>query len=51
MWTAELDADHGSIAGADYDQSADRYERAQDGRALEVAAEVAARMASSLRYE
>ncbi len=47
----ELAADHGSIAGADYDPVADRYEPARGGRALEVAAEVAARIAATLRYE
>ena len=47
----ELEADHGSIAGADYDALADRYEPATGGRALEVAAEVAARIAATLRYE
>ena len=47
----ELEADHGSIAGANYDTIADRYEPAQGGRALEVASEVAARIAATLRYE
>ncbi|MEB4211660.1 alpha/beta hydrolase [Mycobacterium sp. 94-17] len=47
----ELAADHGTIAGADYDALADRYEPARDGPALEVAAEVAARIAATLRYE
>ncbi|MCV7101725.1 alpha/beta hydrolase family protein [Mycobacterium palustre] len=47
----ELDADHGSIAGADYDAGADRYEPATGGRALKVAAEVADRIAATLRYE
>ncbi|MCW2658970.1 MAG: esterase [Mycobacterium sp.] len=47
----ELAADHGSIAGADYDPVADRYEPARSGRALEVAGEVAARIAATLRYE
>ena len=47
----ELDADHGSIAGADYDAAADRYVPARGGRALEVAGEVAARIAATLRYE
>jgi dipeptidyl aminopeptidase/acylaminoacyl peptidase len=47
----ELQADHGSIAGADYDPVADRYEPATGGRALEVAAEVADRIAATLRYE
>lgn len=47
----ELAADHGSIAGADYDPVADRYEPARGGRALEVAGEVAARIAATLGYE
>jgi dipeptidyl aminopeptidase/acylaminoacyl peptidase len=47
----ELEADHGSIAGADYDPVADRYEPATGGRALEVAGEVAARIAATLLYE
>ncbi len=47
----ELAADHGSIAGADHDPVADRYEPARGGRALEVAAEVAARIAATLRDE
>ncbi len=47
----ELAADHGSIAGAEYDAVADRYEPAEGGRALEVAAEVADRIAATLRYE
>jgi dienelactone hydrolase len=47
----ELAADHGSIAGADYDPVADRYEPAQSGRALAVGGEVAARIAATLRYE
>jgi dienelactone hydrolase len=47
----ELAADHGSIAGADYDPVADRYEPARSGRALEVAGEVAARIAATLGYE
>lgn len=51
MELVELEADHGSIAGADYDAVADRYEPATGGRALEVAAEVAARIAATLRYE
>ena len=48
---AELAADHGSIAGAEYDPAADRYEPAKGGPALVVAAEVAARIAATLRYE
>ncbi|OBI53364.1 S9 family peptidase [Mycobacterium sp. E796] len=47
----ELAADHGSIAGADYDAVADRYVPATGGPALEVAGEVAARIAATLRYE
>ncbi|OBG24649.1 S9 family peptidase [Mycobacterium sp. 852002-51057_SCH5723018] len=47
----ELEADHGSIAGADYDAVADRYGPAAGGRPLEVAAEVAARIAATLLYE
>ncbi|OBF50319.1 esterase [Mycobacterium sp. 852002-50816_SCH5313054-b] len=47
----ELSAEHGSIAGADYDPVADRYEPARGGRGLEVAGEVAARIAATLRYE
>ena len=45
----ELAADHGSIAGADYNPVADRYEPAQGGRALVVAAEVADRIAATLK--
>jgi predicted esterase len=44
----ELAADHGSIAGAEYDPTVDRYHAAQGGRALEVAGEVAARIAAVL---
>ena len=44
----ELAADHGSIAGAEYDAIADRYEPAQGGRALLVAGEVADRIAATL---
>ena len=47
----ELAADHGSIAGAEYNPVADRYEPATGGQALVVAAEVAARLAAALRYE
>ncbi|OBI56986.1 S9 family peptidase [Mycobacterium sp. E787] len=47
----ELGADHGSIAGADYDPVADRYEPGTSREALEVAGEVAARIAATLRYE
>jgi dienelactone hydrolase len=47
----ELAADHGSIAGADYDPVADRYEPGTSQEAQRVAAEVAARIAATLRYE
>jgi dienelactone hydrolase len=47
----ELAADHGSIAGADYDPVADRYEPGRSEEAQRVAAEVAARIAATLRYE
>lgn len=47
----ELAADHGSIAGADYDPVADRYEPGTSQHALAVAEEVAARIAATLRYE
>ena len=47
----ELAADHGSIVGAEYDPVADRYAPATGGQALGVAAEVAARIAATLRYE
>lgn len=47
----ELAADHGSIAGADYDPVADRYEPGRSAEALRVAGEVAARIAATLRYE
>ncbi len=53
-WPAELvelAADHGSIAGADYDAVADRYEPGKSAEALRVAGEVAARIAATLRYE
>lgn len=42
----ELAADHGSIAGATYDQTSDRYTAANDPAALAVAADVAGRIAS-----
>ncbi|HEV7850413.1 MAG TPA: esterase, partial [Mycobacterium sp.] len=42
----ELDADHGSIAGARYDRVADRYHAAEDPRTLDIAADVAARIAA-----
>ncbi|MCK8644288.1 alpha/beta hydrolase [Mycobacterium colombiense] len=44
----ELDADHGSIAGADYDALADRYEPAKGGPARIVAQQVAGRIAAML---
>lgn len=44
----ELAADHGTIAGAEYDRVADRYEPAVGGPAQHVAVEVAARIASIL---
>jgi dipeptidyl aminopeptidase/acylaminoacyl peptidase len=47
----ELDADHGSIAGADYNAAADRYEPGKSEEALRVAGEVAARIAATLLYE
>lgn len=47
----ELAADHGSIAGAEYDPIADRYEPATGGQAKLVAGEVAALIATTLRYE
>lgn len=47
----ELAADHGSIAGADYDAAADRYEPGKSEEALRVAEEVAARIAATFRYE
>jgi dipeptidyl aminopeptidase/acylaminoacyl peptidase len=48
-WPVELvefDADHGSIAGADYDPVADRYGPGKSEEALRVAEEVAARIAA-----
>jgi dienelactone hydrolase len=42
----ELDADHGSIAGARYDRAADRYHAATDPGTLDIAADVAARIAA-----
>ena len=45
----ELAADHGSIAGADYDAVADRYQPGKSEQALRVAGEVAARIAATLR--
>lgn len=46
--TAELAADHGSIAGADYAAAADRYQPAMGGPAHSVAREVADRIAATL---
>ncbi|OBG20732.1 esterase [Mycolicibacterium celeriflavum] len=43
-----LPADHGSIAGATYDPAADRYHPATDPATLEVAADVAVRIAATL---
>lgn len=42
----ELEADHGSIAGARYDPVADRYSAANDPMTLDVAGEVAGRIAA-----
>jgi hypothetical protein len=47
----ELAADHGSIAGADYDPVADRYVPGTTEHSRQVGAEVAARIAATLRYE
>ncbi|BBZ43846.1 hypothetical protein MPRM_11270 [Mycobacterium parmense] len=47
----ELPADHGSIAGADYDRDAQRYVPARGGPALAMAREVAERISATLRYE
>jgi alpha-beta hydrolase superfamily lysophospholipase len=47
----ELAADHGSIAGADYDPAADRYVPGTSEHSRQVGAEVAARIAATLRYE
>jgi dienelactone hydrolase len=47
----ELAADHGSIAGADYDARADRYVPGASEHSRQVRAEVAARIAATLRYE
>ncbi len=44
----ELAADHGSIAGAEYEAAADRYHAARGGEPLEVAGAVAARIAAIL---
>lgn len=42
----ELDADHGSIAGATYDPVAGRYHAAEDSETRDIAADVAARIAA-----
>lgn len=44
----EFAADHGSIAGAEYDPAADRYRPAPGGRAAQLAGDVAARIVSAL---
>ena len=44
----EFAADHGSIAGAEYDAAADCYRPARGGRPLELAGEVASRIASAI---
>jgi dipeptidyl aminopeptidase/acylaminoacyl peptidase len=46
----ELDADHGSIAGADYDPVADRYEPGTSEEALRIAGKVAARIAALIGH-
>ncbi|MGZ6780413.1 MAG: esterase, partial [Mycobacterium sp.] len=43
----ELDADHGSIAGARYDHAADRYSAADDAKTRAVVVDVAARIAAA----
>lgn len=47
----ELAADHGSIAGADYDAAADRYLPGTSEAAQRGAVEVAGRIMAQLRYE
>ncbi|HZA09925.1 esterase [Mycobacterium sp.] len=47
----ELATDHGAIAGASYDPSADRYTAANDPDTLAVAADVATRIAVALARE
>ena len=42
----ELDTDHGAIAGARYDEAADRYLAADDAQTQRVVADVAARIAA-----
>jgi dipeptidyl aminopeptidase/acylaminoacyl peptidase len=44
----EFAADHGSIAGAEYDPAADRYRPAQGGRPLQLAHDVADRIVSAI---
>jgi dipeptidyl aminopeptidase/acylaminoacyl peptidase len=44
---AELDADHGSIAGAVYDSARDRYRAAEDSETLAIAADIARRIAEA----
>jgi hypothetical protein len=44
----ELAADHGSIAGAEYDPVGDCYEPAKGDQGLRVARDVAARIAATL---
>jgi dienelactone hydrolase len=43
----ELAADHGSVAGADYDPAADRYEPGVTGSVQSMAADVAARIVAT----
>jgi dipeptidyl aminopeptidase/acylaminoacyl peptidase len=43
----EMDADHGSIAGARYDSAVDRYTPADDQQTLRVAGDVAERIAAA----
>ncbi|UXA04874.1 alpha/beta fold hydrolase [Mycobacterium sp. SMC-2] len=53
-WPVELvepDADHGTIAGADYDEAADRYVPGTSEAAQRMADEVAGRIAATFRYE
>ena len=44
----EFAADHGSIAGAEYDPAADRYRPAQGGRPLQLAHDIADRIVSAI---
>lgn len=48
MDVVELAADHGTIAGADYDPVADRYQAGQGEQARHMAGEVAALIAAKL---